>query len=387
MIEHEKEKKTVHPKTAATKPHAAKKPQETAAPVEESDLKKKKKAAPATAKPKRAVKKEEEAPAEETKVAKAKKKPKEEGAPEGEVHVEKKAPAARKVKPKTLPVEAAPVAHPEPPVAPATTLTPPPKPASPPLVPQAKAAPTAAPAPKAEPPVVEKKPIETAPPPPAKEPTALERSVTASAGNAVGERPAGERPSAPKAAPAPAAPPRQKIKISESVTVKELAEKMNVRVPDFIKKLMSLGVIAHLNQRLDKDTAALAADAFHFDLEVVPLYKEEVLEVADDVTQLKPRSPVVTVMGHVDHGKTSLLDAIRQTRVAEKEAGGITQHIGAYQVQIGKGSITFLDTPGHEAFTAMRARGAQATDLVVLVVAADDGVMPQTVEAIDHAQV
>ncbi|MBL8023222.1 MAG: translation initiation factor IF-2 [Elusimicrobia bacterium] len=179
---------------------------------------------------------------------------------------------------------------------------------------------------------------------------------------------------------------RQNISINEGITVKELAEKMSVKIPDLLKKLMSLGVIANLNQRLDTDTATLAADAFHFDVEIKSLLADDVLAPADDPATLVSRPPVVTVMGHVDHGKTSLLDAIRSARVAEKEAGGITQHIGAYQVETGKGVVTFLDTPGHEAFTAMRGRGAQATDIVVLVVAADDGVMPQTVEALDHAK-
>ncbi len=197
--------------------------------------------------------------------------------------------------------------------------------------------------------------------------------------------PVSVRPLSP-AAPAAPAVVRPKVTISESITVKELAEKMGVKIPDLLKKLLGLGVIANLNQRLDTDTATLAADAFNFDVEVKSLLTDEAIVPADDPNTLRPRPPVVTVMGHVDHGKTSLLDAIRSARVAEKEAGGITQHIGAYQVRTEKGVVTFLDTPGHEAFTAMRSRGAQATDIVVLVVAADDGVMPQTVEALDHAK-
>ncbi len=201
--------------------------------------------------------------------------------------------------------------------------------------------------------------------------------------------PSSVKPQPPAVTPVPEKPaaPRSKVKINEFITVKDLAERMNIKFPDLIKKLMSLGTMASINQRIDADTATVVADTFNFDVEIVPLYSDAATqETPEDAAQLQPRPPVVTVMGHVDHGKTSLLDSIRQTKVAEKEAGGITQHIGAYQVPTDKGPITFLDTPGHEAFTAMRARGAQVTDIVVLVVAADDGVMPQTLEALDHAQ-
>jgi len=291
-------------------------------------------------------------------------------------------------------VPAAPVAPPPPapPVAPA-------RPAAPPLRPAAAAPPVEV---RPAPPISRPRPV----PPPLNPP----RTVISPPRPTAPPRPAPAVPARPAAAvappapatpavppkPAPVTPPpapeppqeikRELIKLPESVTVGELAAAMRRKTGEVIKALLELGVMATVNEVLDPTAARLVADKFHFDVQVRSLEGDVLGEEETDLTQLRPRPPVVTVMGHVDHGKTSLLDAIRTTKVAEREFGGITQHIGAYQVDTSHGKVTFLDTPGHEAFTAMRARGAQATDMVILVVAADDGVMPQTVEAINHAK-
>jgi translation initiation factor IF-2 len=301
--------------------------------------------------------------------------------------------------PPTKDVAAAPVVPPTAPTSPKI---------NPPSTPVPSAAPKVMPSPGATP--IVKPPSPTAPKePPRKEGGRLEPTVTYKmpspspipirpARPASGSRPSSVPGTAASAASAPAASteakvadaataaPRRKIRVPEVLTVKDLADRIGVKPIDVIKKLLGLGSMVTINQQLDPDVASIAADAFAIDLEIVPVTIEQEAEVKDDPASLKPRAPIVTIMGHVDHGKTSLLDAIRKTRVAEREAGGITQHIGAYRVPTSRGDVVFLDTPGHEAFTAMRARGAQVTDIVVLVVAADDGVMPQTVEAIDHAK-
>jgi translation initiation factor IF-2 len=287
-------------------------------------------------------------------------------------------PPTRKPEPRIVPFRplerpAPPRPGPRQPFSPPRITVGPPRPAAPPrpaMPPRPAAATTAAPP---QPPGVE-------PQKPAFEPAALdERQAEVAAVGTVA-------PPAPVAPAPPVEVKRELIRVGESVTVAELAEKMRRKSGEVIKALLELGVMATVNELLDPTAAKLVADKFNVDLEIRSVEGDVVDEEDTDLSQLSLRPPVVTVMGHVDHGKTSLLDAIRRTKVVEKEFGGITQHIGAYQVMTSHGKVTFLDTPGHEAFTAMRARGAQATDIVILVVAADDGVMPQTVEALNHAR-
>jgi translation initiation factor IF-2 len=332
-------------------------------------------------------------------------------APASVLEVPKPAATIFRPAPAPIPPPAPPEITPAPPLVPAATVAPPPAPAAPPK-PVAPPVPVPPLRPVAPAPPVELRPAapsiprrapglpppapRTLVPPPAPPRPAAPPVPSRPAAPPVPARPAAVAPPAPaKPAPiaAPAAPPeppqeikRELIKLPESVTVGELAAAMRHKATEVIKALLELGVMATVNEVLDPTAAKLVADKFHFDVEVRSLEGDLLEEEETDPAQLRPRPPVVTVMGHVDHGKTSLLDAIRTTKVAEREFGGITQHIGAYQVDTSHGRVTFLDTPGHEAFTAMRARGAQATDMVVLVVAADDGVMPQTVEAINHAK-
>ncbi|HEV3349938.1 MAG TPA: translation initiation factor IF-2 [Methylomirabilota bacterium] len=387
---------------------------------------------PAEAKPKRAPKPK---PAEGDAVAAApKKKPAGDGTPaRGKKAADKvgeEAPAAVELVPSPSPEVAKPAATifrpspslvppaapeiaPAPPIVPAATVAPPPAPAAPPR-------PVTPPAPPVRPAAVSPapsvlRPAPPAPPRPMTPPAPARPAAAPAAPPRPAAPPAPARPAAPPvparpaAAAAPAAPvsptptrptpstippppeppqeiKRELVKLPESVTVGELAAAMRRKSTEVIKALLDLGVMATVNEVLDPTAAKLVADRFHFDVEVRSLEGDLLEEEESDPAQLRTRPPVVTVMGHVDHGKTSLLDAIRTTKVAEREFGGITQHIGAYQVDTSHGKVTFLDTPGHEAFTAMRARGAQATDMVILVVAADDGVMPQTVEAINHAK-
>jgi translation initiation factor IF-2 len=330
-------------------------------------------------------------------------------------------PAATIFRPAPAPLSSpvAPEITPAPPIAPAAAVASPPAPAAPAASPRPAAAP--APAQPARPAVVTPappimRPAPATPPRPMSPPSPARPAVPPAAAPRPAAAPVPPRPAAPPiparpaaaAVAAPAATPatpvrseslpippppeppqeikRELIKLPESVTVGELAAGMRRKSTEVIKALLELGVMATVNEVLDPTAAKLVADRFHFDVEVRSLEGDLLEEEESDPAQMRTRPPVVTVMGHVDHGKTSLLDAIRTTKVAEREFGGITQHIGAYQVDTSHGKVTFLDTPGHEAFTAMRARGAQATDMVILVVAADDGVMPQTVEAINHAK-
>ena len=321
-----------------------------------------------------------------------------------------------KIKPAVKPVK--PVAKPEAPVAKVKPAVKPVKPVAKPETPVAKVKPAVKPVKpvaKPETPVTKVKPAVKRVAKPklkpkeivvVKPPVEKVRTV-----KTVGEikPPAVERPAPPPPTSPPSPPPSPppipephaplpkvpvidkkiilpKIKINELSTIREIAGKINKSPSDLLKKLLGMGIVSTINQRLDRDTASVLLHEYDYDIDFINIYEEEISAKSEDKKLLKPRPPVVTVMGHVDHGKTTLLDTIRKSKITEKEHGGITQHIGAYMVKTPKGEIVFLDTPGHQAFTAMRAHGSKITDIVVLVVAADDNVMPQTVEAIDHAR-